>query len=365
MAQSARKMRSTAGWAAWRGGAADARGTAKSAAHDAATTGTSNSRRVRANARSFTRAAAAGAPPQTIPTRMRGIPVGHIGKKSLVRRILLAAVLVLAVAVFTGATQLDQQAAEAGPPSKLDKWALLVGLDHFQGRTHPNSGSIGDVQDAHDALVRNGWPEDHIKVLTDSAAPAGGIRAGLQWLVDNSSDHSYSVFHYSGHVKQSGRTEYLWPYDNSFIPDTQLAGYIRQLKGWAWVDIAGCEAAGFDEGISAPNRLFTASSQANEKSYELPPDHHNSVYGYYLFDEGMNQGRADYNHDGRVSVTEAFNYAVQHAPSTTSGASHGPQHPFAAGGDGNEWFLEPPPPPPSSSPPPKQKPTCPVACIHR
>ncbi|MCU1450444.1 MAG: hypothetical protein JWP02_2614 [Acidimicrobiales bacterium] len=283
------------------------------------------------------------------------------------RRLGLVLAAVVVAAVFAGAAQLDERPAEAGPPSRLEKWALLVGLDHFQGRTRPNSGSIGDVQDAHDALVRNGWPEDHIKVLTDGAAGADSIRAGLKWLVDNSSEHSYSVFHYSGHVKQSGHTEYLWPYDNRFIPDSELAASLRQLRGWAWVDIAGCEAAGFDEGISAPSRLFTASSQANEKSYELSADRHNSVYGYYVFDEAMNQGRGDANHDGLVSVSEAFNYAAQNAPSATSGASHGAQHPFVSGGDGSEWFLEPPapPPPPSGSPPPQQKPTCPIACIHR
>src|SRR5947209_7015863 len=201
--------------------------------------------------------------------------------------------------------QLHAPRAEAGPPAG-DRWALLVGLDHFEGNTRPNTGSDGDVQDAHDALVRNGWPEDHIKVLTDGAANASDIRAGLQWLVDHSSDNSLSVFHYSGHVKKVGRTEYLWPHDNRFISDGDLAGYLTRVKGWSWVDVAGCEAAGFDEGISAPNRLFTGSSQESEKSYEMPPDEHNSVYGYFLFDEGMNQGRADVNHDGKVSITEAF-----------------------------------------------------------
>src|SRR6185503_15223382 len=99
-------------------------------------------------------------------------------------------------------------------------------------------------------------------------------RAGLQWLVDRSSPTSFSVFHYSGHVKQlagdrdhdgEAVDEFLWSQDNVFLADAELADAAHRLRGLGWFDIAGCEAAGFDDGISAPNRLFTASSREAEK----------------------------------------------------------------------------------------------------
>jgi uncharacterized caspase-like protein len=197
---------------------------------------------------------------------------------------------------------------------------------------------VNDATDFRQMLLKAGFADDHIRVLTDSGANAADIRDGLHWLADHSGPTSLSVFHYSGHVKQEGSTEFLWPHDNSFIPDTELAASIRQLKGQAWVDISGCEAAGFDEGISGPNRLFTASSASNEKSYEIPDLGH-SVFSWLLVDKAMLNGEGDANHDGRVSVQEAFAYAAPRAPQITAGQSQGAQHPVIAGGDGSPLFL--------------------------
>jgi len=247
--------------------------------------------------------------------------------------------------------------ASAGPQAGADKWALLVGLDHFQGKTRPNSGSVGDTEDLHDALVRNGWRDDHIRVLTDDAATLAGMRDGLAWLAAHSSDRSYSVFHYSGHVKQQGNTVFLWPYDNRLMQDTDLVNALAKVRGWAWIDIAGCESAAFDKGLSSPQHLVTTSSQGNEKSYEMPPDVRNSVFVYYLVDEAVLGNAADANNDGRVSIQEAFSYAADHAEARTEGQRHGPQHPYISGGDGTEWFLNPPPPPPPSPPPSQSSPS--------
>lgn len=230
-------------------------------------------------------------------------------------------------------------ASAAPAPAAGERWALIVGVDHFEGATRPNFGAVNDAADIRQALLKNGWADDHIKVLTDGGATQAAIRSGLQWLVDHSGPTSMSVFHYSGHVKQVGSTEYLWPHDNAFIADTELAGKIRQLKGQAWVDISGCEAAGFDEGISAPNRLFTSSSRSNEKSYEIP-DVRQSVFTLLEVEQGLIGGAADANGDRRVSIQEAFAYAAERAPQFTSGQAQGPQHPVMAGWDGTPLFLD-------------------------
>lgn len=252
------------------------------------------------------------------------------------RRMLLVSLLLAGVLGGLVATPV---ASAAPAPAAGERWALIIGVDRFQGATRPNYGGVNDAADVRQALLKNGWADDHIKVLTDGAATAAGIRAGLQWLVDRSSPNGMSVFHYSGHVKQVGSTEYLWPHDNAFIPDTELAGKIRELKGQAWVDISGCEAAGFDEGISAPNRLFTASSRANEKSYEIP-DMRQSVFTLLLVEQGLVNGAGDANGDRKVSVQEAFAYAAARAPQFTAGQRQGPQHPVMAGWDGTPLYLD-------------------------
>lgn len=253
------------------------------------------------------------------------------------RRVVLLLPLLMA-GVLSGIGGLAPATA-APAPAAGERWALIIGIDRFQGATRPNFGGAADAADFRAALLKHGWADDHIRVLTDGAATAGAIRAGLQWLVEKSGPNSLSVFHYSGHVKQVGSTEYIWPHDNAFISDTDLAASLRQLKGQAWVDISGCEAAGFDEGISAPNRLFTASSRANEKSYEIPDMRH-SVFTLLLVDQGLLQGLADANRDGRVSVQEAFAHAAARAPQISAGQAQGPQHPVMAGWDGTPLFLD-------------------------
>ncbi len=224
-------------------------------------------------------------------------------------------------------------------PAPTTRSALLIGVNRFVGNTRPNYGAVNDVADTREMLIRAGWRSEDILVLTDEGARADDIRNGLRWLVDRSSPTSVSAFHYSGHVKQAGGAEFLWPHDNRFIRDTELASSLQQLQGRSWINISGCEAAGFDEGISSPTRLFTASSTATEKSYELV-EAGKSVFTMLMVDQGMRKGLADENRDGRVSVQEAFRYAATRAPEITKGAANGPQHPVMRGGSGDFFFDE-------------------------
>jgi hypothetical protein len=242
--------------------------------------------------------------------------------------------------------------AKASPEYGVNKWAVLVGIDKFTGRTRPNVGSAGDANDLYNALVSLGWPSDHIRLLTNKNATQSAIRSAMQWLVDNSNPNSFSVFHYSGHVKQVNdkrdrdrdgekMDEFLWPTDNRFIMDNELGTYMRSLRGYAWVDISGCEAAGLNDNIASDRRLFTGSSQESEKSYE-DAAWHNSVYTG-LFKRAL-AGAVTGDGDGRVSLQDAFSYAQGLAPGYTLKQKTGAQHPYIAGGDGRPWYLKAVPP---------------------
>ncbi len=245
--------------------------------------------------------------------------------------------------------------AEAAPSDDAEKWAVVIGISQYQGRTKPTPGSAGDAAIVREALLRNGWADERIKMLVNEEATAANIRDAMRWLVDNSTDTSYSAFAYSGHVKQmdgdqdgdgEGNDEFLWPHDNRFIADGEVAASMTALRGDAWINISGCEAAGFDDGISSPRRLFTAASQEIEKGYERG-DWQKSVFNGLMVDQGFLQGTGDTDGNGAVSIQEAFNHAAAVAPEMTKDQRFGPQHPYIAGGDGTEWFLSPPPPPPA------------------
>jgi hypothetical protein len=236
-------------------------------------------------------------------------------------------------------------------PDSATSWAVVIGIQDYQGKTHDTYGGRGDAAAFMEVLRRTGWNRDHVMYLVDGAATATAMRNAMQWLGDRSGPNTFSVFHYSGHVKQQGvGNEFLWSVDNQFIRNTDFGGFMQRVQGRAWIDIAGCEAAGFDKGISSPSRLFSAASRVNEKGYE-DPDWRQSVWTGLSVDHGILQGAADANHNGVVTVQEAVRYGEARAPSMTTGQRNGPQHPVIAGGDG-DWSLgrpAPPPPPPGSN----------------
>ncbi|HUR18594.1 MAG TPA: caspase family protein [Acidimicrobiales bacterium] len=281
---------------------------------------------------------------------------------------------VLAVVVLVGALLASASGASAAPRVSDDRWALVIGAGKQAGKSKGAVGARGDAEAVNQALLNAGFARGHIRLLIDSAATASAIRQGLDWLRANSNDRTFSTFHYSGHVLQRGGDrdkdgeavdEYLMPYDSrNLISDRELSERLRGVRGWLWADIAGCEAAGFDEGgLSSPRRLVTASSQESEKSFERP-DWQMSVFTGLLVDQGMNKRQADPNGDATVSIQAAFRYAAKLAPEMTARQKLGPQHPYMAGGDGPEWHLRPPPPPaPRQAESPSGK-LCVVLCLR-
>ncbi|GAC1517948.1 MAG: hypothetical protein NVS1B12_07630 [Acidimicrobiales bacterium] len=274
-------------------------------------------------------------------------------------------VRLLIAATVVGAMSLVPAAHASAPASNrivmnpASSWAMLTGVSHYDSPTHPTYGGDGDVAAFHDQLRAAGWPESHILVLTDQAATADAMRSSMQWLVSHSGPGTFSVFHYSGHVLQSSGHTYLWGVDNQFISEDEFGSRLSGLQGRAWIDVAGCESAAFDQGLSSPLRFFSSSSMGNEKSYE-EPSWGQSVWTGLAVARAMQQHQAAAP-DGSVSIQAAVRWAQRQATSMTANQSYGAQHPYAVGGDG-EWYLgpatAPPPPPPASgggSPPPPPK----------
>jgi caspase domain-containing protein len=254
----------------------------------------------------------------------------------------LLAVLASLATTAAGAALLGPTAAQAAPGANATKRALIIGVTDYQSPTVDTQGGRGDAEATRGLLLRLGWSSANIRMLVDGDATAANIRAGFDWLVAGSTPSSFSVMHYSGHTKQQplppgqrddeGYHEFLWSVDNQFISDRELAARMRELKGRAWVDVAGCEAAGFDDGIAGPTRLFTGASQETEKAYEFSSPGR-SVYSQLMV-EALAQG---------ASIQKAHAAAVAAAPSITANQRpYGPQTPYMAGGDGSQWFLAPP-----------------------
>jgi hypothetical protein len=237
--------------------------------------------------------------------------------------------------------QHDQAPAHTAPPEQ--RYAFLAGITDYRSPTHDTIGAANDVRFIAALLERQGWLPQNIRVVTDDQATGAAIRSGVSWLAAKSTPGTFALFHYSGHVKQVGSTEKLWPVDRDFVTDTELATTLSRGSGKLWVDIAGCEAGGFMSGLPSDRVLFSGSSRGDQKSYEYPA-WGESVWAGLLFDIGTSQGAADADHDGRVTAGEALRYASYYAGAITQGQRpYGPQTPQVAGDPVRGWTLADPP----------------------
>ena len=264
--------------------------------------------------------------PQRLPQRL---------PRRLPRRVLL----LLPVLLLAGLPLPAQAAAPTASPA--ERWALVVGVTDYAGRTSSTVGGAADARLVRDVLLRQGWRKDRIRVLTERQATGQAISDGLGWLVRHSSASTFSMFHYSGHVKQTRSGEFLWGSDNRFLRDSDVARTLKQLRGTGWTSISGCEAGGFAHGLGSDRHLFTASSRVTEKSYEHPR-WGTSIWSGLLFDQAIRDKAADKDRDGRVSVQEAYQWAAPRAATLTSRQRpHGPQHPQRSGWKGSLDLAKP------------------------
>ena len=236
----------------------------------------------------------------------------------------------------------DPRPAKVAAPQ--DRYAFLVGVQDYRRPTGDTIGSRKDVRFIESMLLANGWQAQNIRVITDGQVTGRAIRDGMAWLAGKSRPGTFSMFHYSGHVKQHGGVDdSLWPVDRDFVRDTEVAAMANRVQGRVWIDIAGCEGASFMDGVPSSRILFSGSSKAIEKSYEYP-DWGMSVWTGLLFDLGLRQGQADADKDGRTTIGETLRYSQYYAQAITLGQRpHGRQTPQFAGAPDLGWTLADPP----------------------
>jgi hypothetical protein len=224
-----------------------------------------------------------------------------------------------------------------------NRYALLIGITDYPKPTHDTIGSANDVRFIQQSLLAAGWLPQNIRIYTDRQVTGKVTRAGLTWLAGKSVPGTFTLFHYSGHVKQTGGHEKLWPADRDFVNDTQVAEILGRGTGRMWVDIAGCEAGGFIENLPSGHRLVTASSLRTQKSYEYP-QWGESVWTGLLFDLGLGQGQADAEKNGTTTVGEALRFSTYYAQAITFHQKpYGRQTPQVFGDPVLGWTLANPP----------------------
>lgn len=256
-----------------------------------------------------------------------------------------------AIAVVPGAVRslgappgagVDVRPARTAPPAQ--RFAVLVGITDYRPPTHDTTAGAADARLWRTRLLAAGWLPQNVHLLVDGQVTGRGLRAELAWLAARSRPGTFTLFHYSGHVKQrGGGREALWPVDRDFVDDRVVEAVLARGSGRLWVDIAGCEAGSFAGRLPSARVLFTGASTGVQKAYEYPP-WGLSVWTGLLLARGMDDGGADADGDGRVTIGEALRYATWYAQAITlTQRPYGRQTPVALGDPQRGWTLADPP----------------------
>jgi len=148
--------------------------------------------------------------------------------------------------------------------------------------------------------------------------------------------HAREVFfYYSGHSDESGLN-----IGNALLPFIEIKQFIESLQAEVKIVILDSCSSGtlarVKGGYKVPSAILTeninhrgtailASSSASEDSQEA-----DQIKGSYFTHNlvAALRGAADTNHDRRISLTEAYNYAYDETLANTLESRAGPQHPF-------------------------------------
>ena len=182
------------------------------------------------------------------------------------------------------------EAPSAGSASNV--YALVIGINDYPGTQYDLHAAVADAHDMTAALLKYGVPATNIDQLTDGAADAASIISGLRWLTSVAGPDSTVVLSYSGHARKlASTTEAIVSSDGVSLPDWYLARQLASLRAHdAWIVIAACYGAGFDE-LLAPGRILTAAADANGLAYESSV-FQRSYLDEYLVRRGLLLGEA-------------------------------------------------------------------------
>jgi hypothetical protein len=152
------------------------------------------------------------------------------------------------------------------------KRALICGINYI-GTGNDLKGCLNDARNM-EAMLRDQFAFDEIKLVLEKDATTAGIKAGLEWLIAGVSPGDVIVFHYSGHGSQlpskleaDGYEEIICPIDLNWttrvITDNDLRDVFNRVpNGVNTTVILDCCHSGTGLDQDAAYRPLTKEVQA-------------------------------------------------------------------------------------------------------
>jgi len=252
--------------------------------------------------------------------------------------------LLLFVCAALVALIMDAAPIHAKPPARegqaLRRYALIIGSNNGGGSGRDQLRYAGrDAATVADVLQQLGGVRDPDLALLSEPDPRALDRAfdGLSRRIRDERKRGQRVelvVYYSGHADEAGiliggaRYDYARlrqriravPADvHIAVVDSCASGSFTRIKGGrkmpSFLHDSSNQVAGF---------AFLSSSSADEDAQES--DRIGASFFTYFFVAGL-RGAADRNRDGKITLTEAYQFAYEHTLGRTQNTAHGPQHP--------------------------------------
>lgn len=228
-----------------------------------------------------------------------------------------------------------------------------------------------DLSAMYSILRSKGYPASHITVIyadglpKDTSMPVNysATKANISTAFTNlasrtSADNDvYIMLNDHGSTLSGGRTGLCLWYDT--MSDDEFATQVNKITSWKhmMIQMKQCYSGGFVDNLTRPNRVVMSSSTAGQVSWAKPTlDFGEFTYWYMsalkgsFVDGAAGAPAADTSGDGKVSMTEAWNYARANDSrpetpqyednGTLSGAGGGPMPRSGEGALGAACWLQ-------------------------
>ena len=193
--------------------------------------------------------------------------------------------------------------------SANSNYGVLIGISHSQasgGKVQVNGDNTARLMAS--ILKNAGWDRKNIKLLTNRQATHQAVLDAVDWLKTIESEGSTIVVMFACHGASTGVR--LW---DMMLPHRYIKDYLSALKSQKQlVIIATCQSGGaviegFD-GITLAEENRIVITSCSEGTVDPCTARYTRWAEAFLL-QGIKEGKADANGDGRVSIQEAFKYA--------------------------------------------------------
>jgi hypothetical protein len=241
-------------------------------------------------------------------------------------------------------------------PKRRNVWAAVIGINDYPRLPHLKY-AVNDAQAFYKLLVEdNRVPAENVALLLNEQASLVNLRSTLGTRIKNAArENDMVIIFFAGHGATErdatspdgdGLEKYLLPFDtqpadlySTALPMVEIARIFNRIRsermvfiadacysggsGGRTVSIGGVRANitdGFLERIAGGRgKVILTASAANEVSVERDELQH-GVFTFFLL-EGL-RGRADNDHDGQITVDEAYRYVYDRVPQATGQEQH-------------------------------------------